>query len=153
MSYYSPAPTPAPEAAPNVRLLFLGSIREWLKALGPYVAIAVAVLYLRASGRSAQPPAPPDRIELAAKAWRKAEGLGYHTVAEKIRTGQIDRLDQVEPALKEAFLPAAKEVTDSVSGALKALTDDQGHLTNSAAAADVFDRAAKAFGVSPGATL
>jgi hypothetical protein len=129
----------------------LGAIREWLKALGPYVAIAVAVLYLRASSRSQAPPAPPDRIEAAAKAWRAAEGTGYHAVAEKLRNGQIERLDQVEPALKEAFLPAAKEVTDSVSGALKALTDQEGRLTNPAAAADVLDRAAKAFGARAGA--
>jgi hypothetical protein len=149
MSYYSPAPNPAPEALPRLRLRILGSIGVWLKALGPYVAIAVAVVYMRASSRASVPPAAPDRIEAAAKAWRKAEGQGYHAVAEKVRTGQIARLDQVEPALREAFLPAAKEVTDSLSGALKALTDDQGQLTNQVAAADALERAAKAFGATP----
>jgi hypothetical protein len=148
MSYLNPAPSPRPDETARPPAELARSIQEWLKALGPYIALAVVVMYLRQAGPIA-PPAPPDRVELAAKAWRKAEGAAYHTVAEKIRSGQIARLDQVEPALKEVFLPSAKEVTDSLSSALKALTDNQGQFTNQAAAADVLERAAKAFGATP----
>jgi hypothetical protein len=147
MSYLSPAPNQAPDSSASSRARpgLAGSLREWLKALGPYAAIAMAVLYLR-HGAPAVPPPPPDRIQIALEHWHQGQVSAYHLVAEKLRTGQITRLDQVSPALKEAFLPTAKEVTDSLSAALQVLTDSQGNFTNQPASADVLERASKASG-------